>query len=175
MKIILKNKGYYWNLKNFYRFPTPHFTFIWISSSLPLFAIKQSFLLSQLYHIVLSLHWLSYLYPCHGCFTTPHCNRPLLILYPFCGCLLLVTMSLQYHFSSTCYNFLLIIIIAIVFYLSLHILVIFFSSNIILVNITSPIIVVIISSFSQLSSPCPYYYYFPCCDQQHAFPCLSTS
>ena len=92
--------------------------------------------------------------PWNGWFATTRCNSLLLIFSLCCGCLLLVTLSLQYHCNSTFRYRLLLLIITIVFSLSLLLLTILFSSYLCLVDITSPILVAIILYLSRSSSTC---------------------
>ena len=120
--------------------------------------INLSFSLSILSQILFSLTWLSYPYPRHSWFATISRNCLLLVLSPCCGCLLLVTLSLQYHYTSIFSDNLLLLIVKCFFSLYIQLLVIFFSFYLRLFDITLNILVVTVSS------PCQHHFDYPCCN-----------
>ena len=130
---------------NFCSFSTPHFTFLWKSNFLFLIKINFSFSLSWLCQVIFSSTWLSYPSPRLGWFATTHHNCLILVSYPCCHCLLLVTLSLQHDCASPFRDRLLLLFVTIVFYLFLHLIMILLSLSLCLVNITLPIIAVTVS------------------------------
>ena len=102
--------------------------------------------------------WLYYPSTHNGWFDTNFRNSLLLVSSIFRVCLILVTLSFQYHCASTFHDIILLLLFKIVFYLSLQLLMIFFYLSLCLINITLPILVATI--FSSL----PYHFAYPCYD-----------
>ena len=142
----------------FYSLSTPRFNFIWQSTLILLFKINLSFSLSKLSQLIFSFTWLSYTSPRHVWFSTSHCNCVLFFSSPCCGCILLLTLSLQYHCDYTFCDNLLLILVTTVLFLSLHLIMILFSSYPCLVDINLPTLV------KTISLPRRYHFSYPCCN-----------
>ena len=144
--------------------------------------IKLSFSSSQLRQMFFSLSQSPSSSRRHGWFYTPRCYCFLLISYPCCICPFFVSFPLWHHYTSPFYDFLILILAAIVFSSSLNLLVIFFSSSLQLsviffssyfrlFDIISPILVVIVLSFSWSYYPCPGTFDSPHIKFHCASPC----